>query len=320
MWHTSSAALHGCGTKIRAAWANKSLFPTLRRMRSGRSSKLRKGTAANSQDEAAIFKALIHANDSKADPETLNTIQRLKLGKQTKSFNPKFSSNQRKFVCSSSFVGVMRSHREPTPSLPIPNQIPEIAIAGRSNVGKSSLLNALTGLKPGWGDAPTSHHAGWTRSVNFYAMFEAFESQKTVLTLADLPGYGPVETVPERESQTWKKLSKRYLREREQLACVFVLVESAIGISEYDFEFMSQLDRLNRPFQVIMTKADALTPRELAVSNELIFDAVKQNHPTFQGYDIPMCSSRHGTGVVELWERLRAGMRLASSKCDESSD
>lgn len=127
----------------------------------------------------------------------------------------------------------------------------EIAFAGRSNVGKSSLINALTGVN---GLARASNTPGRTRELNFFDVNEA-------LTLVDMPGYGyakaPIKTV-----QQWRYLINDYLRGRAVLKRVFVLIDSRHGIKEVDHEIMKMLDAAAISYRIVLTKTDKIKASE----------------------------------------------------------
>lgn len=131
-------------------------------------------------------------------------------------------------------------------------ELPEVAFAGRSNVGKSSLVNALTGRKT---LARVSNTPGRTQQVNFFLL-----SQK--LMLVDLPGYG-YAAAPKAHVDAWTGLIEDYLRGRRQLKRVCLLIDGRHGIKEADRRAMEVLDQSAVIYQVILTKADKMTPTAL---------------------------------------------------------
>lgn len=130
----------------------------------------------------------------------------------------------------------------------------EIAFAGRSNVGKSSLINALTGRK---GLARTSSTPGRTQMLNF------FHAPDTPLTIVDMPGYGYAQA-PKELVEAWTKLVFSYLRGRPNLRRVFLLIDSRHGLKKNDLETMDLLDKAAVVYQVILTKADKIKKPQLA--------------------------------------------------------
>lgn len=130
----------------------------------------------------------------------------------------------------------------------------EIAFAGRSNVGKSSLINALTGRK---GLARTSSTPGRTQMLNF------FVAPDTPLTIVDMPGYGYAQA-PKDLVDAWTNLVFSYLRGRPNLRRVILLVDSRHGIKKNDLEAMALLDRAAVVYQVVLTKSDKIKPPQLA--------------------------------------------------------
>ncbi len=127
----------------------------------------------------------------------------------------------------------------------------EIAFAGRSNVGKSSLINALTGRNS---LARTSNTPGRTQQLNFFTLGD-------LLTIVDMPGYG-YAAVSKEKVAAWSKLVRDYLRGRANLARVFVLVDSRHGFKPVDLEIMDVLDKSAMSYQVVLTKIDQLGKAE----------------------------------------------------------
>lgn len=129
----------------------------------------------------------------------------------------------------------------------------EIAFAGRSNVGKSSLINALFNQKK---LAKTSSTPGRTQQLNFFN----FDNK---LYLVDLPGYGYAKA-PEKMVRQWQAVLKTYLRGRPNLRRVFLLIDSRHGIKDEDLEIMKMLDISAVPYQIVLTKIDKISATELA--------------------------------------------------------
>ncbi|MEE2995774.1 MAG: ribosome biogenesis GTP-binding protein YihA/YsxC [Pseudomonadota bacterium] len=130
--------------------------------------------------------------------------------------------------------------------------LPEIAFVGRSNVGKSSLINALTGRKT---LARTSNTPGRTQQINFFQLQEA-------LMLADLPGYGYAKA-SKFEIRRWTQLIFDYLRGRPSLRRVCLLIDARHGLKDKDIDVMKDLDEAAVSYQVILTKCDKVKPNEL---------------------------------------------------------
>ncbi|MDP7185030.1 MAG: ribosome biogenesis GTP-binding protein YihA/YsxC [Paracoccaceae bacterium] len=163
----------------------------------------------------------------------------------------------------------------------------EVCFAGRSNVGKSSLINALTGRK---GLARASNTPGRTQEINF---FTAGDSHY----LVDLPGYG-FANAPVAVVAKWQKLLKQYLSGRQSLRRVFVLVDSRHGVKQVDDEIMTLLDQSAVTFQVVMTKADKVKDKD----RDRIFDQVRQalaRHPAAYP-EMIVTSSEKGWGIPTL--------------------
>ncbi len=130
--------------------------------------------------------------------------------------------------------------------------LPEFAFAGRSNVGKSSLINAVTGVK---GLARASNTPGRTQELNFFEQTGQF-------FIVDLPGYG-YAAAPEKTVQTWTRLIHAYLRGRVQLRRVFLLIDVRHGIKKVDENIMKMLDTAAVSYQIILTKADKVSKSEV---------------------------------------------------------
>lgn len=145
--------------------------------------------------------------------------------------------------------------------------LPEIAFAGRSNVGKSSLLNALTNRKT---LAKTSNTPGRTQQLNYFNLGER-------LYIVDMPGYGYAK-VSKTQREEWTQLIFDYLRGRASLRCVFILVDSRHGLKDIDIELMTMLDSAAVPYRIILTKTDKTKASELEAQIDQILITLKK-HP-----------------------------------------
>ncbi|MCC3861412.1 ribosome biogenesis GTP-binding protein YihA/YsxC [Pseudemcibacter aquimaris] len=174
--------------------------------------------------------------------------------------------------------------------LPEPNAT-EVAFAGRSNVGKSSILNALTGRS---NLARTSNTPGRTQQLNFFFLGNR---SKLGLYVVDLPGYGYAK-VSKKLVKDWVKLMRSYLRGRPNLRRVFVLVDSRHGLKDSDKELMSMLDETAVSYQVVLTKCDKVKPSEQEKLIKKTEKAIAKNvaaHP-----EVLITSSVKGYGLEEL--------------------
>ncbi len=172
---------------------------------------------------------------------------------------------------------------------------PEVAFLGRSNVGKSSLINALLGSK----QAHVSSTPGRTRAINFFALHEGAGAEKKLrpdLILADLPGYGYAK-ISKSISSEWPKFIEPYLAERETLALCVCLIDSNIPPQASDAHLLDFLRQLERNFVVVGTKADKLGTNALNKNLALL----KREH---QLDEIIPCSVKTKDGLKALWSRL----------------
>ncbi|MEW6089333.1 MAG: ribosome biogenesis GTP-binding protein YihA/YsxC [Pseudomonadota bacterium] len=174
--------------------------------------------------------------------------------------------------------------------LPASNLV-EVAFAGRSNVGKSSLINALTGRKT---LARTSNTPGRTKELNFFSLGA---TGKAAIMLVDLPGYGYARETKTRVNE-WTALVMSYLRGRAPLRRVFVLIDARHGLKDNDHEVMDMLDEAAVSYQIVLTKTDKLKSGELELRLEEVRAALRKHvaaHPR-----IVATSSEKGTGIAEL--------------------
>ncbi|MEW2913890.1 ribosome biogenesis GTP-binding protein YihA/YsxC [Leisingera sp. JC11] len=163
----------------------------------------------------------------------------------------------------------------------------EVCFAGRSNVGKSSLINALTGTK---GIARASNTPGRTQEINFF-------TQGPELYLVDLPGYG-YANAPLKVVEQWQKLLKRYLSGRQNLRRAFVLIDSRHGVKAVDDEIMKLLDSSAVTFQCVMTKADKVKEKDRAKVLEQVKGALAKHPAAYP--EIVLTSSEKGDGISTL--------------------
>jgi GTP-binding protein len=175
----------------------------------------------------------------------------------------------------------------------------EIAFAGRSNVGKSSLINALTRRNA---LARTSHTPGRTQQLNFFRQVGHDES----LTIVDMPGYG-YAAVGKEKVAAWTRLIHDYLRGRSNLMRVYVLIDARHGIKDVDGAVLETLDKAAVSYQVVLTKGDALKSADKQFMCEATYDEIKRRPAAFP--EVLLTSSEKGEGIPEL--RAAIGRVLA---------
>lgn len=178
--------------------------------------------------------------------------------------------------------------------LPDPT-VPEIAFAGRSNVGKSSLLNALTGRKS---IARASVTPGRTQELNFFEVGEP-----TQFRLVDMPGYGFAKA-PVKVVERWKNLVKSYLRGRQVLARNLVLVDSRHGLKDVDREMMKMLDEAAVGYRIVLTKTDKIKASALESVADKVAQEARKHPAAFP--ELHLTSAEKGMGIAELRAALVA--------------
>jgi len=177
-------------------------------------------------------------------------------------------------------------------SLPPPD-LPEVAFAGRSNVGKSSLINALVSRK---GLARASTEPGRTREVNFFLLDGR-------LRLVDLPGYGFAK-VSRVAARKFQNLGRDYLRGRPNLKRVYLLIDARHGLKPPDEEAMSALDQAAASYQIVLTKADKLKRGEAEAVTAATLAAIARRPAAFPR--VLATSAEHGDGLAELRAEIQA--------------
>ncbi len=205
-----------------------------------------------------------------------------------KNLNPQYDTEQleagRKLLASPcTFVLGVASLSQ----LPPDDQMEEIAFAGRSNVGKSSLINALTGRKS---LAKTSNTPGRTQQLNYFNLADC-------LFLVDLPGDG-FGKAPESMVKKWQKTIFAYLQGRVNLKRVFLLIDSRHGIKKVDRDIMEMLDKAAVTYQIILTKSDKISAAEL---EKVLTQTREETSKHAAAYvDVIVTSSEKGFGIDEL--------------------
>ncbi|MBA4164933.1 MAG: YihA family ribosome biogenesis GTP-binding protein [Erythrobacter sp.] len=172
--------------------------------------------------------------------------------------------------------------------LPDPT-VPEVAFCGRSNVGKSSLLNALTGRKS---IARASVTPGRTQELNFFEV-----GDPTRFRLVDMPGYGFAKAPP-KVVEKWKQLVRDYLRGRQVLGRVLVLVDSRHGLKDVDREMMKMLDEAAVSYRVVLTKSDKISADELARVAAAVGEEARRHPAAFP--QLHVTSAEKGMGIATL--------------------
>jgi GTP-binding protein len=171
---------------------------------------------------------------------------------------------------------------------------PEFAFLGRSNVGKSSLINSMLGQKL----AHVSSTPGRTRTINFIGIYSKPSQPDPEMLLVDLPGYGYAK-ISKSISAEWPKFIEPYLQERQTLRLAIVLIDVNVPPQPSDQQLIQFLQHAQRDFLVVGTKSDKLSGNKLKAALSML--AREHGVPSILGYSV-----RTGTGRVELWRAIRA--------------
>ena len=171
---------------------------------------------------------------------------------------------------------------------------PEFCFLGRSNVGKSSLINALLGESA----AKVSSTPGRTRAINFFALTEPASAARPRMLFADLPGYGYAK-LSKSLSAEWPKFINPYLERRENLKLCICLVDSNVPVQQSDQQLLDALRVFGRTLLVVGTKADRLSGNGRA-------QAIARLKQGLHLDELVLCSAKTGLGIKELWARLMA--------------
>jgi len=174
-----------------------------------------------------------------------------------------------------------------------PPSAPEIAFLGRSNVGKSSLINALLGSK----QAHVSSTPGRTRAINFFSLTDTPQRQQPQILFADLPGYGYAK-LSKSISGEWPAFIDPYLRDRPTLALCICLVDSTIPPKASDAQLIEFLADVERNYLVVGTKADRLSGNNRVKAQAALGEAFGPDR-------LLLCSAKTGAGMKELWQAIR---------------
>jgi GTP-binding protein len=181
---------------------------------------------------------------------------------------------------------------------PVPS-MPEIAFLGRSNVGKSSLLNALLGSR----QAKVSATPGRTRAINFFSITDTPQRQQPQMYFADLPGYGYAK-ISKSISAEWPKFIEPYLAERSTLALCLCLVDSNIPPQQSDMQLIEFLKHTGRNLIVAATKADKLSGNGRARAHAALRKGLDVEN-------VMLCSAKTGSGLKELWAAIQSSAEIS---------
>jgi GTP-binding protein len=217
-----------------------------------------------------------------AERETLDAVSRLAIFPARPTDDDLAEAGRRLFARTARFVAGAGE----TAALP-PDGLPEIAFAGRSNVGKSSLINALTGRRL---LARTSRTPGRTRQINFFDVGGR-------LLLVDLPGYGYAEA-SKAAAKRWGALTRRYLVSRAALRRLCLLIDARHGLKDADREMLALLDRAGVSYQLVLTKADKLAAEALCGAAQQVVADIGARPAAHPEIHLTSAVERHGIAAL----------------------
>lgn len=265
---------------------------------------------SDSVDDEVLRDRQAHAERieaAEADPRVLEQITAIKIGRLPGWSNQKAvlaRQRARQLVSKVKPLGRSLQHAAAINAF----GLPEIALAGYSNSGKSSLLNALTGLPAQRGPASVDARAGWTESL---FGFEATVGG-TTLALVDTPGYG-VAVQSGWTRARWERALVGYLESSAHLRCVFVLVDCTRGLCELDWTLIRRAERRSVRCQLVLTKADLLPAQLLARSHAVVAADLREGSRGVRHPMPAMVSANFAQGVRQLWALARHHALTAGS-------
>ncbi|KAL9648765.1 hypothetical protein ABK040_003700 [Willaertia magna] len=238
-------------------------------------------------------------------------VEKLKAGKRRvgeKEKKIELNEFYPKLFTSKNFIKLEKEEEEEIGN----NNLPKVAFAGRSNVGKSSLINALVTKKGVGGKAVVSSKPGETQDVTLFRLGH-------VMNVIDLPGYG-FAFADEETRELWQQRIKDYLVNATNLKRVFVLVDVRHGLKQSDYTFLTFLNQNKIKNQIVLTKVDLLFSDEIAKRYELINTQIKQNPFNYTVEEILMISSKKLTGIKQFQETLLSFLSDKGKEFKESEE